>query len=156
MTVPSPEILQASLILALAPYTRTLVVGQQPAVQVNSTGVDVYVNDVPPVLMDEDNLAHPYLVLWTGGGTLQHTRLAVGASVNAWGFQVTCAGGDPERALWALSRARKLDGQYLAGEDGKLLTGPITETVTGQYLAEDTDANPPRWFIPLLYACSAH
>lgn len=115
--------------------------------------LNVYDNDVadtPPA--DPDGKTHPYAVLWSGPGTAQSTRLCGDPNQLAWGFQVTCAGGDRTRCLWAVDKVRAaLTGVRVPDGRGWRLT----EVVDEARVLPDRDVTPPRFYVPLVYALPA-
>ena len=63
-------------------------------------------------------------------------------------MQITCCGGDPERALWVADRARRALAAPLA------VVGRIcwpAEDLGGPPLARDDDVTPPVWYLPVQY-----
>jgi hypothetical protein len=63
-------------------------------------------------------------------------------------MQVTCVGGDPERALWVAGRVRMAMAQPLS-VTGRRCWPP--EDLGGPPLARDDDVTPPLWFVPIQY-----
>jgi hypothetical protein len=93
---------------------------------------DVEVPETPP--MDADGKVHPYSVLYVGAGNLVRSSLAAVHDHLDLPFQVTCAGGDATRCLWAVDKVR-----------GALIDQRLT--VTGRSLGvirQDGDSGPPR------------
>ncbi|WP_055525319.1 hypothetical protein [Streptomyces graminilatus] len=63
-------------------------------------------------------------------------------------MQVTCVGGDPERALWVTGRVRAALSVPLAVA-GRVCWAP--EDLGGPPVARDDDVTPPLYFIPVQY-----
>jgi hypothetical protein len=111
----------------------------------------VFLGEVRAV-MDADGRAHPYAALYPTAGNLSSLDLAGNHDVFDWPFQVTVAGGDPARALRAISRCRSALTGHTLVVDGDVV-GRIVEEPDYQPgpLREDTDARPSRWYSPLLF-----
>lgn len=113
----------------------------------------------PVTLVDADTRAHPYAVLYPSPGTPDRMPNANVADALLWSCQITCAGGDVDRALRAVDRVRdRLDGVRLtiAGLQVGVLREP--EFATAGPLREDRDVQPSRWYAALpweLYAIGA-
>lgn len=165
MSPPTSRDLHDALIRALAPVTRWRHPhpSDGPPVRVNETGIDVWENHVGDVRIDPDGTAHAYLFLQTGPGGYAWTRHVAGASMTRWRPIATIAAGTPTKARWGLDKVRPLlDGAILTALDGAPLTAPLREGSTPfeDYdpgpLRVDTDPSPPRWFVPIQYATTAH
>ena len=63
-------------------------------------------------------------------------------------MQITCVGGDPERALWVAARVRQALAAPLTVA-GRICWPP--EDLGGPPLARDDDVPPPLYFIPVQY-----
>lgn len=63
-------------------------------------------------------------------------------------MQVTCVGGDPERALWVAGRVRQALAAPLTVV-GRVCWPPTD--LGGPPLARDDDVTPPLYFIPVQY-----
>lgn len=165
MSPPSSTDLHTALIRALAPVTRWRhpYPGDGPPVRVNETGVDVWENHVGDVRVDPDGTCHAYLFLQTGPGGYDWTRHVAGASLTRWRPIATIAAGTPTKARWGLDKVRPLlDGAILTSPSGQQLTAPLREGTTPfeNYdpgpLRVDQDPSPPRWYVPIQYATTAH
>lgn len=101
------------------------------------------------VPMDPDGRAHPYCVLYTGSGHSPETAesLCGGAGEFDWRFQITCAGGDIDRAEWALTRARGALLRTRLTPD----SGIVREDYAPDFAIQDTDVAPARWYFPVIY-----
>lgn len=104
---------------------------------------------------DGDGLAIPHATVYAGSGTLGSVALADCQDVLTWPFQVTAAGGDPQRALRAAARVRaRLSGKELVVNPGasqvvlRLVEDPDFDPGPAR---KDRDGTPPRWFIPMQY-----
>ncbi|MGW1813282.1 hypothetical protein ACWCQM_06885 [Streptomyces sp. NPDC002125] len=62
--------------------------------------------------------------------------------------QITCVGGDPERAMWVADQTRKALDRPLTVA-GRLAWQP--EDQGGPPLQRDDDMAPPLWYVPVLY-----
>lgn len=165
MTITTHTSLHDALVQALAPVTRwhhphPL---DGPPVRVNETGVDLWDAHVGDVRVDPDGTAHAYVYLQAGPGGQRQTRTVKHATITRWRPVITVAGGTPKKADWALSRVRPLlDGLVLTGPDGAPLTAPLHEGFSRfeDYdpgpVRVDEDPSPPRWFVPIQYATTAH
>lgn len=116
--------------------------------------LDVFDSEPDPV-PDDDGLARPYATLYTGSGTLGSVALCDSQDVLTWPFQVTAAGGDPQRARRAAARVRaRLSGKELVVNPGPgrvrlyLVEDPDFDPGPAR---KDRDGTPPRWFIPMQY-----
>lgn len=114
--------------------------------------LDVHVGEVKAARLDPDGRAHPYAVLWASPGTRHADSLAGRVDRGVWSVQVTCAGGDDTRALWAVSRVltalsgvRLFPGMGLLNPDDTYQPGTVRE---------DTDVTPSRWYVPLLFTAT--
>lgn len=165
MSPPTGTVLHAALIRALVPVTRWRHPhpSDGPPVRVNETGIDVWENHVGDARVDPDGTVHAYLHLQTGPGGYDWTRVVAAASMTRWRPIITVAAGTPVKTRWALDKVRPLlDGLVLTALDGAPLTAPLRE---GSIPFEDydpgptrvdTDPSPPRWFVPIQYATTAH
>lgn len=116
--------------------------------------LDVFDSEPAPVA-DGDDLARPYAVLYAGSGTLGSVTLCDSQDVLTWPFQVTAAGGDPQRARRAAARVRaRLSGKELVVNPGpgqlrlRLVEDPDFDPGPAR---KDREGTPPRWFIPMQY-----
>ncbi len=118
-------------------------------------GVNVYRGEIPqsddpqvPIPpLDPDGRVHPYLVVYFGGGHASSNRVCATPNTTGWNFQVSCAGGDDNRALWCVDQVRAaLTGTRVAG-------GVLRETIEGPDLIQRTDGPPPsRCWVPVAYS----
>lgn len=164
MTPPTGQELHQALLRALQPVTRWRhpFPGDGPPVRVNEHGVDVWENHVGDVRLDADGTCHAYVFLQSGPGGRDATRTVAAATVTRWSPILTFVGGTPRKAQWGIDQvAPILDGLVLTGPTGELLTaplrqgGPFTAYDPGP-LRPDNDPSPPRWFVPIQYATTAH
>lgn len=114
-------------------------------------GVNTYDAEVPnnPPL-DPDGRVHAYAVLYMAPG--RPTALTLDATQGSLfaGFQVTCVGGDPTRALWCLDKVRgALVGAFIT-VDGREHQITASEFDPGT-VRRDDDVTPPRHYIPDRY-----
>lgn len=165
MTPPTGGDLHEALLRALGPITRWRhpYPGDGPPVRVNTNGLDVWENHVGDVRTDPDGTAHAYLFLQTGPGGWRQTRAVAAASLTRWRPIIAVAAGTPVKARWALDHLRPiLDGAVLTTSTGEPLTAPLCEgfTRSDDYdpgpLRVDEDPSPPRWYVPIQYATTAH
>jgi hypothetical protein len=101
-------------------------------------------------LADGDGRAHPYAVVYPSPGMADRMPLANVADGLLWSAQITCAGGDVDRALRAVDRVRdRLDGIRLtvAGVQVGVMREP--EFATAGPVREDRDVQPSRWYAAL-------
>lgn len=113
---------------------------------------DGEVPDSPPV--DPDGRVHPYAVLYPTAGMRRDSALNTRQDHLDWGFQVTVAGGDAQRATWAVDAvlASLLDHRpAVAG----LSTGPIRLAGDLGPLRRDDEVHPPRHYLPLSLTVTA-
>ncbi|WP_163540835.1 hypothetical protein [Occultella kanbiaonis] len=113
------------------------------------TGLNVLDDASGKIPLDPDGKAHQYAVLYPGGG---YNPLAGEAVCGApgefvWRFQVTCAGGDIDRAEWALTRVRAA----ILGTQLTAVSGLIREDFTPEFAIQDTTATPLRWYYPAIF-----
>lgn len=133
----------------------TAVVDQLRAGNTDSSRLDVFDGE-PTAAMDKDGRAHPYAAVYAGAGNLSGDALAGAQTELDWPFQVTCAGGDPDRARRAITRVRaRLVGHELT-VDG-LTVGRIVEDPSVQPgpLRIDREVAPPRWYTPMMFRLQA-
>lgn len=105
------------------------------------------------VPLDADKRVHAYAVYYPSVGWA-HALLNGGETDSLdWSFQVTCAGGDRTRALWAADQVRTaLSGQRVTvGGQGLL----IVETGDPGPLRRDDKVSPVRFYTPLQFAVNA-
>jgi hypothetical protein len=106
--------------------------------------VDANGNPVEPPL-DPDGRVHPYFVAYFGGGRASSLRVAGSRDKVAWSCQVSCVGGDDNRALWCVDQVRAaLTGKRVAG-------GCLYETVEPGPPQRSDNVRPPRFWTPILY-----
>lgn len=114
-------------------------------------GLDLHVGRVDQVTLDPDGRAHPYAVLWASTGHQEATNLAGRPDLLTWSFQVTAAGGDDTRALWAAGKV--LDA--LVGARLSPTTGLVDHDGDPGPVRQDADVTPARWYLPLLFTIPA-
>lgn len=102
---------------------------------------------------DADGRVHPYAVYYPSPGWA-HALLACGGTDSLdWTFQVTCAAGTRTQALWCVSKIRgALSGKRLTIRDQGLL---IHEELNPGSVRRDDKLDPPRFYVPLLFAVNA-
>jgi hypothetical protein len=115
------------------------------------TGVNSYDGEVPKnPPRDEGGRVHAYAVLYMGPGRPTGLTLDATQSSLFAGFQVTCVGGDPTRALWCLDKVRgALVGAFIT-VDGREHQITASEFDPGS-VRRDDDVTPPRHYIPDRY-----
>jgi hypothetical protein len=140
--------LHAQALAALAAQTNLQVFDGAPDDGRPSLGYGAPARDV---VMDGDGRAHMYAALYVGPGArnLEDERAAGIGGTRVVSFQVTAAGGDPNRANRAVDKV-------LAALEGKRVPG-------GGLIRADADPGPPRldrepnpgrYFVPLLFRVS--
>lgn len=104
--------------------------------------------------LDPDGKVHPYAVLWAAAAFEERTSLAVTGTLLDLSFQVTCAGGDVNRCLWAVDQVRAaLVGVRLTvtGWNPALISQPPGVPT----VLLDEQPHPPRHYTPLQFrVCS--
>lgn len=101
----------------------------------------------PSVRLDTDGRAHMYAVLYASPGRSDTARLSGIRDTLSWSFQVTAAGGDPNRALTAAVKVRAA----LTGTRLTTTSGLVNETTDPGPVRQDTSVTPSRWFVPILF-----
>lgn len=97
----------------------------------------------PP--LDPDKRSHPYAVVYFGAG--QHTRGRLGGTASRlpWTFQVSCVGGDDNRALWAADQVRAaLTNTHVGG-------ALLVETTDSGPMQRNDNVQPSRTVVHLMY-----
>jgi hypothetical protein len=121
------------------------------ALQQAITNVNHYRGNVasnPP--LDPDGKVHAYAVLYAGAGRAFGGRMVAAPGQTDWTFQVTCVGGDDNRALWCVDKIRAaLTGAPLAVSGTS--AGRIRELTNPGPVRRDDDVSPPRYYLPLLF-----
>lgn len=111
-------------------------------------GINAYDGEVPATPpLDEDGRVHAYAVLYVSAGRPTALMLAGGETSLFTGFQVTCVGGDPTRALWCLDKVR---GALLGAQvtvDERLHSIAASDIDPGP-VRRDDDVTPPRHYVP--------
>lgn len=104
------------------------------------------------VTYDDDQKVHGYAVLWAGGGEGRLGRLSSTPETRGITFQITCVGGDDNRALWVYDKViDTFDGLRLVFSEGR--TTPITQDGDPGPVQMDRDLSPPRYQIPVVFVC---
>lgn len=138
MTVATPDELHAAALAALDAI---------PNLNVFDGAVGEAGQPEPPT--DPDGGVHMFAVLHTTPTGRASENLGGAVDRHRWAFQVTCAGGSPDRALRAA-------GKVLDALTGTRLTpdsDPVTEVLdTPPPPHREPDPKPARWSIPLLFA----
>lgn len=102
------------------------------------------VGDIP---LGSDKTVAAYAVAYYGAGQPRITRLGGRPRNLAWYGQITCAGGDSNKTLWAIDQVR-------AALTGKRVTvgtrsGVLNELGDPGPLREDRSISPYRYYLPL-------
>lgn len=98
-----------------------------------------------------DGTVQPYVRVWPsipGRNPLQED-LSGNPGVGQWQFQITCAGGTPDKASWA---ARKVLGVLTPKVRLLPSTGYIRADLVPALAIEDTTTKPTRWYYPLVFS----
>lgn len=115
------------------------------------TEVNAFDGEVPATPpLDTDGRVHAYAVLYMFGGRPTALTLDAVESSLFTGFQVTCVGGDPTRALWCLDKVRTA----LVGAEITIDQRPHTITASDidpGTVRRDDDVKPPRHYVPDRY-----
>lgn len=113
--------------------------------------VNTYLGAVPTTPpADPDGRSHMYAVIYPAPGLTTLDRLATVVDGLVWSFQVTCVGGDPDRASAAVDAVTTaLTGTRLTVPG--LALGPLRELGDFGPAQEDRTATPSRWFTALTY-----
>lgn len=102
------------------------------------------VGDVP---LEKDGTVKAYAVAYYGGGQGFRPRLGGKPRHLAWSVQVTCAGGDDVKALWAIDQVRAaLTGTRVTNGTR---TGLLHELGDAGPVRKDTSILPHRYYLPL-------
>lgn len=111
-------------------------------------GVNTYDGEVPKTPpLDPDGRVHAYAVLYMGPGAWRSTTLGDKARQLAGTGQVTCVGGDPQRALWCVGRIRAgLPGLVSIG--GREYRLRLRDDDPGS-VRRDDEVTPPRHWVPI-------
>lgn len=116
-----------------------------------AAGINAYDGEVPKTPpLDEDGRVHAYAVLYVGAGRPTALMLDAVQDSLLGGFQVTCAGGDPTRALWCVDRVRTLLVGAEITVDGHTHQVTASDIDPGQ-VRRDDDVTPPRHYVPVLF-----
>lgn len=113
-------------------------------------GLALLENASGSVPTSSDGRAAAYVVLYPGLAPREESEESTGATPGngRWTFQVTCAGGDIDRAEWAVTRVTNVFfGAYLFPDLGVVRQISSVDTVL-----EDTGATPSRWYYPAVFA----
>lgn len=114
-------------------------------------GINVYDGEVPgnPPL-DPDRRVHAYAVLYASPGQPEALMLDDEQDSLDGGFQITCVGGDPARALWCLDRVRAafIGAEVTVGGHAHRITA--SEIDPGN-VRRDDDVKPSRHYVPQLF-----
>lgn len=105
----------------------------------------------PPA--DEEGNVHAYAVLFDSPGRRSGSRVGAVRDQFDGTFQVTCAGGDPTKALWCVDMvAARLTGTRIA-VPGRTRQVRIVEDESNRSrsLVRDETVSPARYFVPLLF-----
>lgn len=102
----------------------------------------------PPA--DPDGRSHPHAIFYPASGRVPTERLGGGALNVNWSFQITCVGGDPNRAMWTVDKVRAALLYKRLTLDGAP-TGCIYEDADTGPVRRDDDVQPARFFVPLVF-----
>lgn len=112
------------------------------------TNVNTYDGEVPKTPpLDPDGRVHAYAVLYATPGNLHTTNLTGVQSALLGGFQVTCVGGNPTRALWCVDKVRTAMATTVT-IDGRAYPIRAREEDPGS-VRRDDDVSPPRHWVPV-------
>lgn len=116
-----------------------------------TAGVNTYDGEVPKSPpTDEDGRVSSYAVLYYSPGR-RYASSMEGRQVSIDGtFQVTCVGGDPTRALWAVDRVIDTLTAAVVTIDGVQRRIRLDEIDPGT-VRRDDDVTPPRHYVPLRF-----
>lgn len=104
----------------------------------------------PP--LDPDGRVHPYAIVYFNGGRAYSRRVGGGPKALSWGFQVTCAGGDDNRALAAISAVRTaLTETRINPGDGVKPRRLVEDEGDPGPLRRDEGVSPSRMYLPLYF-----
>ena len=107
----------------------------------------VFRGKVGPVDLGKDGTPAAYAVAYYGAGAPRVTRLGGRPRNLAWSCQITCAGGDDVKALWAVDQVRAaLTGIRVTNGTR---SGLLYELGDPGPLREDRDVTPYRYYLPL-------
>ena len=111
--------------------------------------VNTYDGEVPKTPpSDEDGRAYGYAVLYDSPGR-RHANALNGVQSSVDGsFQVTCAGGYPERVLWCVDKVLAQMVGATVTVDGVARTIRVREEDPGP-VRKDENVMPPRHHLPL-------
>lgn len=100
---------------------------------------------------DPDGRCHSYAVYYPAPGRQTLGRLAAVPLNVAWAFQVTCAGGDRTRCLWAVDRvtAAFMGRRFIYAD---VISGKVTQAADAGPVRRDETVKPSRFYLPLLFA----
>ncbi|MFE5514458.1 hypothetical protein ACFQ9J_28385 [Streptomyces sp. NPDC056529] len=115
-----------------------------------AAGLSVFVGGTPAGAWTPPD---KFAVLHPDAGTAVRESLADERTTLDCLMQITCVGGDVERALWVAGRVRRALAKPLA-VDGRVCWRP--EDLGGPPVQRDDDITPPLYFVPVQYRiCSA-
>lgn len=107
----------------------------------------VFRGKVGEVPLGSDKTVVAYAVGYYGGGEPRTTRLGGRPRNLAWSGQITCAGGDDVKALWAVDQVRAaLTGVRVTNG---ARTGLLRELGDPGLVKEDRSISPYRYYLPL-------
>lgn len=107
----------------------------------------VFRGKVGAVPVGSDGTVVAYAVGYYGGGAPRVTRLGGRPRNLAWSGQITCAGGDDVKALWAVDQVRgALTGVRVTNGTR---TGCLYEIGDPGPIREDRSISPYRYYLPL-------
>lgn len=104
---------------------------------------------------DNDKRVHPYLVFYADAGNAKRTSLCGTTTALAWGCEVVCVGGDQNRCLWAVDKARTILDRELVipGQTGQRLREEHATKL--RPVGRDDTTRPARFEVSLLLAADS-
>lgn len=142
MAVPSARLLHGAVLAALRAI--------DPA---NLQVYDAEVDGDPR--KDNDKRVHPYLVFYSDAGNAKRMSLCATTTSLAWGCEVVCVGGDQNRCLWAVDKARLvLDTELtIPGQTGQRLREEHATRL--RPVGREDTTRPARFEVSLLLAADS-
>jgi hypothetical protein len=115
------------------------------------TGVNPFDSEVPKTPpLDEDGRVHAYAVLYFSPGRRHANAMDGNQSSVDGSFQVTCVGGDPDRALWCVDKVLTALVGAAVTIDGVVRRVRLREEDPGT-VRRDDDVTPVRHYVPLRF-----
>lgn len=142
MAVPSARLLHQAVLTALR--------------AIDPANLEVFDGEVDKdPRKDNDKRTHPYLVLYSDPGSAKRTSLCGTTNSLEWGCEVVCVGGDQNRCLWAVDKARAvLDTDLtIPGQTGQRLREEHATKL--RPVGRDDTTRPARFEVSLLLAADS-